>query len=38
MGTLEIILLIAGGIIFVLSFFIPTGKGADAGTKEMVKK
>lgn len=38
MGTMEIILLIAGGIIFVLSFFIPTGKGADAGTKEMVKK
>ncbi|MDE6064126.1 MAG: hypothetical protein K2G20_06035 [Lachnospiraceae bacterium] len=38
MGTLEIILLIAGGIIFILSFFIPTGKGADAGTKEMVKK
>lgn len=38
MGAMEIILLIAGVIIFVLSFFIPTGKGADAGTKEMVKK
>lgn len=38
MGTMEIILLIAGGIIFVLSFFIPTGKGADAGTKEIVKE
>lgn len=38
MGTMEIILLIAGGIIFVLSFFIPTGKEADTGTKEMVKE
>ncbi|MDE6128455.1 MAG: hypothetical protein K2G16_04605, partial [Lachnospiraceae bacterium] len=38
MGAMEIILLIAGVIIFVLSFFIPTGKGADDGTKEMVKK
>ncbi|MDE5803518.1 MAG: hypothetical protein K2I22_11420 [Lachnospiraceae bacterium] len=38
MGTMEIILLIAGGIIFVLSFFIPTGKEADAGTKKLVKE
>lgn len=38
MGTMEIVLLIAGGIIFVLSFFIPTGKEADAGTKKMVKE
>lgn len=38
MGAVEIILLVAGAIIFVLSFLIPTGKAADAGTKEMVKK
>lgn len=38
MGTMEIILLIIGVIVFVLSFFIPTGRTADAGTKEMVKK
>lgn len=38
MGAMEIILLIAGAIIFVLSFLIPTGKKADVGTKEMVKK
>lgn len=38
MGALEIFLLAAGGIIFVLSFLIPAGKGeADADTKELVQ-
>ncbi len=38
MGAMEIVLLAAGGIVFVLSFFIPTGKTADAGTKKLVEK
>lgn len=38
MGTMEIVLLIAGAIVFVLSFFIPTGKTVDTGTKELVEK
>lgn len=38
MGALEIFLLAAGGIVFVLSFLIPAGKGeADADTKELVQ-
>ena len=31
MEMMEIILLIAGGVIFVLSFFIPDRKGASEG-------
>lgn len=38
MGAMEIVLLAAGVIVFVLSFFIPTGKTADAGTKKLVEK
>lgn len=38
MGAMEIVLLAAGIIVFVLSFFIPTGKTADAGTKKLVEK
>lgn len=39
MDLMEIILLIAGGIIFVLSFFIPDKKGQDAGmTKESAEE
>lgn len=35
MEIMEIILLIAGGIIFILSFFIPDGKSASEGKKEL---
>lgn len=35
MEIMEIILLVAGGIIFILSFFIPDGKGASEGKKEL---
>lgn len=38
MGAMEIVLLIAGSVICILSFFIPTGKSVDTGTKEMVKR
>ncbi len=39
MGAIEIILLIAGGIIFILSFFIPEKKGNVSGqTKELAKE
>lgn len=38
MGTLEMVLLITGGIIFVLSFLLPSGrKKADSETKQMVQ-
>lgn len=38
MGALEVVLLLVGGIVFTLSFFLPAGKGkADSGTKELVK-
>ena len=39
METMEIVLLIVGGIIFVLSFFIPERKGNISGqTEEEAKK
>ena len=37
MGALEVILLIAGGIVFTISFLIPAGK-ADNTTREMVQE
>ena len=37
MGTIEVILLILGGIIFTVSFLIPSAK-ADDGTREMVQE
>lgn len=38
MGALEIVLLLAGGIVFVLSFLLPSGmEKADKGTKELVE-
>ena len=37
MGALEIILLIIGGIVFVLSFLVPTKKGVDEETKKLVQ-
>lgn len=39
METMEIVLLIAGGIIFILSFFIPEKKGTVSGqTKEVARE
>ncbi|MBQ9136081.1 MAG: hypothetical protein IJX66_08335 [Lachnospiraceae bacterium] len=37
MGTIEVVLLILGGIIFTVSFLIPSSK-ADDGTREMVQE
>ena len=37
MGTIEVVLLVLGGIIFTISFLIPAGK-ADNGTREMVQE
>ncbi len=37
MEIMEIILLVAGGLIFILSFFIPDGKSASEGKKELSK-
>ncbi len=37
MGTIEVVLLILGGIIFTVSFLIPSSK-ADNGTREMVQE
>lgn len=37
MGALEIVLLIVGGVIFVLSFLIPSGKEVDKETRELVQ-
>ncbi|MBE5884163.1 MAG: hypothetical protein E7291_07075 [Lachnospiraceae bacterium] len=38
MGVLEIVLLIAGGIIFVLGFILPQSKEMSGDTKELVKE
>ena len=38
MEMMEIILLIAGGIIFVLSFFIPDGKGKSGGADGLAEQ
>lgn len=39
MGALEIFLLIAGGIIFIVSFILPQSKeGVSAGTRELAKE
>ena len=39
MDIMEIVLLAAGGVIFILSFFIPTKKGESSGeTKGLVKE
>lgn len=37
MGALEIVLLIIGGVVFVLSFLLPTNKAADEETKKQVQ-
>ncbi|MGN1147469.1 MAG: DUF6115 domain-containing protein [Lachnospiraceae bacterium] len=37
MGALEIVLLVVGGVIFAVSFLIPSGKEADRETRELVK-